>query len=610
MRLFAAGLPACTRAPQVAAALLWVCVPLAILSPRFVAAADQEFASARGSLTVRAAGPKLQIVQWVGPASVNFAWPDIDQERHTVLSLRVVPTGLPQVGLVAALNSTWGLELAGVPFSDADMSFLVKSCGEMSILRLRHRSTLSSDEFTDLTDDEHAAYQTRTLSGEGLAKIERLKRLMILEIDGYTLPRARLQFLSELKQLRYLALRNMPVTDEDLQLLGPLPHLELLDLSGTAVTGSGLRHLYGCPALKGVILNRAPITDQLTQSLKKYPLPHLQQLHVAGCKSSPFGLSDLRDALPLFGEVIEEDSGVHAVAHASPPAAGSPQEVRVYRAACQLLIGCGFAGFRVTGNAVTDLSIRRNGWILAGDWVLSYSARLRGLKRLWLQDCDVSPEALENLQDHDQLEWLELSSTNLDDEGLSRLTGLRSLRGMNLTNTRLTDAAADTLSQFLNLENLHLAGTQLTDRGLRALQLLGRLRSLDLKHCSITDEGAQRLASMETLELIWLDDTKVTDRGVKALAKLPHLKGISCVNCKVTDDAADRLLEAQHLTYCQVEGTSISPRFKSMLMDHASSRRSAPSTPNNWTLEDKPETKSQDSEFKSLYEFGSGGSAR
>ncbi len=103
------------------------------------------------------------------------------------------------------------------------MGFLVKSCRDVSVLRLRHRSTLSSDEFADLTDDERAAYQTRTLSGEGLAKIESLERLMILEIDGYTLPKTRLQFLSELKQLRYLALCEMPVTDEDLQALGQLP---------------------------------------------------------------------------------------------------------------------------------------------------------------------------------------------------------------------------------------------------------------------------------------------------------------------------------------------------------------------------------------------------
>jgi Leucine-rich repeat (LRR) protein len=609
MRLLVAGSPARKGAPRVAAALLWVFVPLTLVSPRPIRAADQELASPRGSLTVHPAGPNLQIVEWVGPDSAKLAWPNIDQERHTLLSLRVVPTGLPQVGLVAALNSTWGLELAGVPLSDADMGFLVKSCREVSVLRLRHRSTLSSDEFSDLTDDERAAYQTRTLSGAGLAQIERLKRLVLLEISGYSLPKTRLEFLSEMKQLRYLALCDMAVTDEDLRAVGQLPNLKALDLSGTTVTGSGLRHLCSCPALQCVMLNRAPITDELAHTLKKHPLPRLEQIDVAGCKFSPFGLSDLRDALPLFGEVIEDDSSLPNLAHISPPGACGPQEIRVYRAACQLMQGCGLATYRISGKMVTDLSIQAGGWIPASDWVLSYIAPLRGLKRLWLRGCDVSAEALENLQDHEQLEWLDLSSTNLDDEGLSRLRRLKSLRGVNFTNTRLTDAAADSLSQLVNLETLRLAGTQLTDRGLRGLQPLWRLQTLDLKHCPITDEGAQHLAGMPTLGFIELDDTRVTDRGVEALVRLPKLSGISCVNCKVTDDGANRLLQAEHLTYFKVEGTSISRRLRSMLADHVSSVGTS-STRFNGTVWDKPAADSQGSESRHSDDAGNGGFGR
>jgi hypothetical protein len=307
--------------------------------------------------------------------------------------------------------------------------------------------------------------------------------------------------------------------------------------------------------------------------------------------------------------VLEDDSSVHILAHASPPAACNPQEIRVYRAAVQLMNDCGFAGFRVTEKTVAELSIRPNGWIPAGDWVLSYIAPLKGLKRLWLRGCDVSAEALENLQDHDQLEWLDLSSTNLDDEGLSRLTRLKSLRGVNFTNTRLTDAAADPLSRFLNLETLHLAGTQLTDRGLRGLQHLRHLQTLDLKHCPITDEGAQRLAGMPTLGFIELDDTRVTDRGVEALVRLPKLSGISCVNCKVTDDGANQLLQAEHLTYFKVEGTSISQRLKSMLADHVSSVGTS-STRFNETVWDKPAADSQGSESRHSDDAANGGFGR
>ena len=103
----------------------------ASVSPRPISAADQRAASPRGSLTVHPAGPRLQIVEWVGPDSAKLAWPNIDQERRTMLSLRVVPTGLAQVGLVAALTPTWETRACGVPLSDKDMGFLVKSCRDV-----------------------------------------------------------------------------------------------------------------------------------------------------------------------------------------------------------------------------------------------------------------------------------------------------------------------------------------------------------------------------------------------------------------------------------------------------------------------------------------------
>ena len=148
----------------------------------------------------------------------------------------------------------------GVAMSDDDMSFIVKRCRSLAILKLRHPSALSPDELSDLTDRERDALGSRKLSGDGLAKLERLKRLMFLEITGYDLPATRLQFLAELKELRWLALCNMKITDEDLHSLSGLPNLARLDLSGTSVTGSGLRHLRDCPSLNCLTLNRTRVT--------------------------------------------------------------------------------------------------------------------------------------------------------------------------------------------------------------------------------------------------------------------------------------------------------------------------------------------------------------
>jgi Leucine-rich repeat (LRR) protein len=571
MGVFAAdSSPARSRTLRAAGAAFLLCVPLALGSSRPLLADEQIITAPRGSLTVRPIDQRVQVVEWIGPGSTQLAWPSIDQHGYTILSLRVVPTGLAQVGLVAALTPTWGLNLCGVALSDDDMSFLIKRCRNLGILRLRHPSALAPDEIGDLTDDERGALAVRTLSGVGLAKLERLKRLMLLEITGYELPPTRLQFLSELKQLRWLVLCDMKITDEDLRSLSGLPNLSRLDLSGTSVTGSGLRYLTNCPSLNCLTLNRTRVTDDLAKTLKDNPLPQLQQLHVHGCRLTPNGLSALRSALPLFATVIESDYSMLSSASVTPPAPRDAQAIREYRAACDLLWGFDVAGFQTTGRTVTGVRIYPEGWAPAGDWVLRRMSTFKGLKHLWLGGCKLSADGLEQLQEHDQLEWLDLSSSTVDDAGIERIAGLSRLRGINLNKTKLTDAAVESLSHLRNLERLYLDNTQVTDRGLRAIRFQLSLKILDLRNCPITDEGAQQLSANTTLEYVRLDNTRLTDRGLRALANLPRLKGLSCTNCKITDEGAEKLLRAENLAYCQLEGTSVSKSLRMQLADHVS----------------------------------------
>jgi internalin A len=554
---------------RIFSALFSICL-LAIGSSRPVVADEQMTVGPRGSLVVRPTDKTVQIVEWIGPGSTGLAWPNIDPRRYTILSLRVVPTGLPQVGMVAALTPTWGLNLCGVAMSDDDLKFIVKRCPNLGILRLRDSSTLSADELSDLTDEERDAFSQRKLSGDGLAKLERLKRLMFLEITGYDLPATRLQFVGELKQLRWLSLCNMKITDEDLRLLSGLPNLGRLDLSGTSITGSGLRHLHDCPSLNCITLNRTPVGDELAKTLKDNPLPKLQQLHVHGCKLTPKGISALRNAVPLFCTVVESDHGLLSLSAVEPAAPRDVQAIRSYRAACELLAGFDIAGFTTTGKTVTGLQIHPQGWAPVGPWVFHYLPAFKGIKNLWLAGCKLSADDLGQLQEHDQLEWLDLSKSTVDDAGIERLAGLPHLRAINLNNTKLTDAALDSLSRLATLERLYLDGTRVTDAGLRAMRYQWNLKILDLRNCAITDEGAQHLAKNEGLEFVRLDNTKVTDRGLRALANLPRLQALSCVNCKITDEGAEKLLRAEHLAHCQLEGTSVSKTLQMSIAEHVS----------------------------------------
>jgi Leucine-rich repeat (LRR) protein len=520
----------------------------------------------RGSLAVYRAANRKQLFEWIGPASMHLEWPRTDRNRSALVSLRVVPTGMSQVRRIASLVPITGLLLCGVALADEDLTFVVEACPGLQTLVLRHPSSLSTDELSDVTDDEQALFKSRTLSGNSLAGLSQLKHVTALEIAGYSLPATRLQFLAGLQQLETLALCDMKITDEDLQSLPNLPSLELLDLSGTSVTGSGLRHLRDCRSLKRIVLNRTPATDELANYLKGDLAPPVEQLHVHGCRITPAGMAALKTALP-FTELVESDQ---SWASATPPPPHNAQKIRFYRAACGLLQDTNVAGFYLSGNVVTGVEIHPDRQRETGDWVFDYLSQVKGIKSLWLAGCKLSAAAIEPLQVQDQLEYLDLSNSSIDDAGIAHLVRLQRLTAIDLQRTTVTDAAAESLSKLRNLDHLHLADTKVTDRGIRALQSLRQLKFLSVQNCQITDEGARQLADMSSLETIALGGTQVTDRTVGALVQLPRLKGLNLANCNITDAGAVKLLEAKNLEMYALGGTFVSEDLAMKVQQHVS----------------------------------------
>jgi Leucine-rich repeat (LRR) protein len=570
------GASAHGRVLQSAVATLLLTVFLTAGKSRLSIADDQRIHGRRGTLEVHQVTRDSQIVEWIGPDAVQLAWPRLEW-KYTVISLRVVPTGLPQVGAFAAMAPTYGLSLCGVPLADEDLDFIVKFCPDLRHLWLCHPSTLSQDEFSDLTNDERAVFQARTLSGARLARIAELKDLTALEIGGYALPPTRLQFLASLKQLRFLDLHDTKISDEDLRSLGNLPHLTVLNLSGTPVTGRGLRYLRDCHSLEYVILDRTRATDELARFVTDNPPPSLNLLGIHGCKLTPHGMAALQTAVPLFAVVETSEYGFASVA---PPAPRNAQAIRLYRAACGLLWNLGVAGFQNDGKTVNGIGIVSNRhW--SGAWTSSLISRLKGLNSLRLAGCKLSAEALEQLQEQDELEYLDLSNSSIDDTALAQLAEVHRLKWLDLSHTKVTDAGLASLSLLGNLEHLELSATKVTDQGVRALRSLPHLSSLGLESCQITDEAAQDLAGISELAYLKLDHTRVTDRSVAALTKLPGLRWLNLAGCKVTDAGATHLLEVQKLETFGLEGTAVSAELKTRLAKHVSDVKSEPRSPND-----------------------------
>ncbi len=93
----------------------------------------------------------------------------------------------------------------------------------------------------------------------------------------------------------------------------------------------------------------------------------------------------------------------------------------------------------------------------------------------------------------DDLEYLFLASTEVDDAWLAKLKGRGSIKQILLQDTDVTDAGLKHLAGLMRLERLRLDNTVITDAGLEHLQNLKRLRRLYLKGTGVTDAGVARL---------------------------------------------------------------------------------------------------------------------
>ncbi len=143
-----------------------------------------------------------------------------------------------------------------------------------------------------------------------------------------------------------------------------------------------------------------------------------------------------------------------------------------------------------------------------------------------------------------QLSSLDLSFTDVTDDGLAHLKELTSLSELDLMHTRITDSGLAHLKGLSNLSCLRLgdgfiaAGLRveeslkplfdlppITDAGLAHLEGLTNLAELDLSGTEMTDAGLVHLKTLANLRIIDLRGTRVTDAGAKELQRaLPRLK--------------------------------------------------------------------------------------
>lgn len=149
---------------------------------------------------------------------------------------------------------------------------------------------------------------------------------------------------------------------------------------------------------------------------------------------------------------------------------------------------------------------------------------------------------------------LELSGTNLTDQGLNYLRGLPLLTKLELDDTQITDAGLQTLAQsgLMQLQKLNLTCTNVTDAGIVWLNLISSLDHLRLEHTGITNETLKSLRTTK-IAILNVGHTAVNDMGLIWLQDLPNLKVLSLAGTEITDDGLKHVVRCRRLQVLNLE---------------------------------------------------------
>jgi hypothetical protein len=145
----------------------------------------------------------------------------------------------------------------------------------------------------DNTGGRHSSSDSTEL---GLRRIAGLPKLRSLGLHDYNLSDRDLRQIARLKGLSELHIEGDNITDEGLENLAGLTKLQTLELAAPRITDAGLRHLKGLAKLQALFLYAPQVTDAGLQELKG--LTQLRSLEISRASITAAGIRDLQKAMP------------------------------------------------------------------------------------------------------------------------------------------------------------------------------------------------------------------------------------------------------------------------------------------------------------------------
>lgn len=138
---------------------------------------------------------------------------------------------------------------------------------------------------------------------------------------------------------------------------------------------------------------------------------------------------------------------------------------------------------------------------------------------------DVNDESLSEFDNTNVTEDLTMRGSKLQGPGLAHLIHLP-LRRLAISTNSMPNRAIDEIKHMKKLEILDISGTNVDDQGLIELAKLPKLKTLFIKDEErISNRGLANLAALQTLDTLYLSkDAWLRAEGIRNLAKCPSLR--------------------------------------------------------------------------------------
>ena len=392
------------------------------------------------------------------------------------------------------------------------------------------------------------------LTDADLRRFKGFTRLEKLSLNNTPIGDAGLNELATCVALRDVYLNHTKVTDAGLVVLGRFGSLRALFIGATAVTDRGLEHLNNVRQLTDLWLQKTKITNDGLLLLTRFT--SLKRLSLADTPLTDAALpqlSKLESLTQLFlnGTNIS-DAGIEELSVALPKCKVSVAPPDQQRLALRWILSQGGTAATTAGEVRKPAELPRGPVQLTkidlgglnkvtGD-MLHAIAPCTGITELDLSGTNVNDEGLKNLANMAELTKLSLAQTRVGEAGLAQLKPLVKLKWLSLQRARITGAELPQLAGLAELEYLALDGAKINDRNAAHLAKFKSLTTLNLNDNDVLgDKGVAVLADLTKLQTLGLRGTQVGDAGMATLAKFTELQSLDLSSTLVTDASAAQL---------------------------------------------------------------------